>query len=54
MDEHLDIVRAVRKGQNAAARRALVAHLQASSDKAAQRLAAFRATHAPAPLSYIV
>lgn len=54
MDEHLDIVRAVRRGQNAAARRALVAHLQASSDKAAQRLAAFRATHAPAPLSYIV
>ena len=43
-----------RKGQNAAEERALIAHLQASSDKAAQRLAAFRATHRPAPLSYIV
>jgi len=53
MGEHLDIVRAVRKGQHKAARTALVAHLQASSDKAALRLAAFRASHAPASLPYI-
>ncbi|MFG1379065.1 GntR family transcriptional regulator [Xanthobacter autotrophicus] len=54
MGEHLDIVRAVRKGQHKTARSALVAHLKASSDKAAQRLSAFRATHKPAPLPYIV
>ncbi|MFG1179295.1 GntR family transcriptional regulator [Xanthobacter versatilis] len=54
MGEHLDIIKAVRKGQHAVARRALVAHLQASSDKAALRLAAFRATHEHAPLPYIV
>ncbi|HQS07437.1 MAG TPA: GntR family transcriptional regulator [Xanthobacteraceae bacterium] len=53
MDEHLDIVRAVRRGSGAVAKKALVAHLRASSQKAAERLAAFRASQSVPHLPYI-
>ncbi len=53
MGEHLEIVSAVRAHDGAAAKSALVNHLALSAQKAAERLAAFRATQSMPELPYI-
>ena len=53
MGEHLEIVRALRAGDGERAAAALVAHLGASRDKAADRLRRFHEGHAIAPAPYI-
>ena len=53
MEEHLEILRAVRAGDGARTAEALVAHLEASRDKAAERLRLFHKGHAIAPVPYI-
>lgn len=53
MGEHLDIVRALRAGDGERAAAAAVAHLEASRDKAADRLRRFHEGHAIAPVPYI-
>jgi DNA-binding GntR family transcriptional regulator len=54
MEEHLEIMQAIGRRDVAAAKHLLKAHLLASSEKAAERLAAFRATHVVSPTSYFV
>jgi DNA-binding GntR family transcriptional regulator len=54
MEEHLEIMQAMARQDVGSAKHLLKAHLQASSEKAAERLAAFRATHAVSPTSYFV
>lgn len=54
MEEHLDVVVAIRRGNARAAKNALLAHLKSSSEKAAERLGNFRATQFAAALPYIV
>jgi DNA-binding GntR family transcriptional regulator len=54
MEEHLDVVMALKKGNARAVKSALLAHLNASSQKAAERLAKFRATQGASTLPYIV
>jgi DNA-binding GntR family transcriptional regulator len=53
MGEHLEILRAVRAGDGERAAAAMVAHLEASRDKAADRLRRFHEGHAIAPVPYI-
>lgn len=53
MGEHLDVVRAARAGDGERAAAALVAHLEASRDKAADRLRRFHEGHAIAPVPYV-
>jgi DNA-binding GntR family transcriptional regulator len=54
MEEHLEIISAVRKMKPAVVRRKLIRHLELSAEKAAQRLAAFRSSQKMAELPYIV
>ncbi|MDO5632535.1 MAG: GntR family transcriptional regulator [Paracoccus sp. (in: a-proteobacteria)] len=54
MDEHLEIVSALRDEDPTAVQETLVQHLEASAEKAAQRLAAFRAVQPIAELPYIL
>ena len=53
MGEHLEIVRAVRAGDGERAAAALVAHLEASRGKAADRLRRFHEEHGIGPVPYI-
>jgi DNA-binding GntR family transcriptional regulator len=54
MEEHLEIMRAIARHDVETAKQLLWQHLFASSEKAAERLAAFRASHAVTPSSYFV
>ena len=54
MEEHLEIVRALREKDVEAVRTRLVRHLALSAEKAALRLQAFRSTHAMAELPYVL
>ncbi|MCX5518274.1 GntR family transcriptional regulator [Kaistia defluvii] len=54
MEEHLEILQAIGRQDVNGAKHLLRAHLEASSEKAAERLAAFRATHQVSPTSYFV
>jgi DNA-binding GntR family transcriptional regulator len=53
MEEHLEIIDAVRKQRPAVVRRKLIRHLELSAEKAAPRLAAFRSSHKMTELPYI-
>ena len=53
MGEHLEVVRALRAGDGERAAAALVAHLEASRGKAADRLRRFHEGHGIAPVPYI-
>jgi DNA-binding GntR family transcriptional regulator len=53
MDEHLEIVRALRAGDAGRAAAAMAAHLEASRDKAAERLEQFHKGSAITPVPYI-
>jgi len=54
MGEHLDIVGAIRAGHGERAAAAMVAHLEASRDKAVDRLRQFYKMKAITPLPYII
>ncbi|WP_029074738.1 GntR family transcriptional regulator [Kaistia adipata] len=54
MEEHLEIMRAIGRQDVATAKHLLWQHLLASSEKAAERLAAFRSSHAVTPSTYFV
>jgi DNA-binding GntR family transcriptional regulator len=54
MEEHLGIVRAMRAGDGERATAAMVAHLEASRDKAAERLRQFHKGNAITPVPYII
>ena len=53
MGEHLEVVRALRAGDGERAAAALVAHLEASRGKAADRLRRFHEEHRIGPVPYI-
>ena len=54
MEEHLEIVAALRAQDPVAVRAALVRHLELSAEKAVHRLAAFRSSQSVAELPYIL
>lgn len=54
MDEHLEIMDAIDAGNAAAAQSALGEHLQRSSDKAVERLRAFRKISVVSHMSYLI
>ncbi|WP_279479857.1 GntR family transcriptional regulator [Aureimonas sp. SK2] len=53
MDEHLEVIDALRAGRGEAAAERLTAHLASSRGKALERLSAFRQLPAPEPVPYI-
>ncbi|WP_425359282.1 GntR family transcriptional regulator [Aureimonas flava] len=53
MDEHLEVIEALRLGRTAAAQDGLARHLASSRAKALERLAAFRRLPQPEPAPYI-
>jgi DNA-binding GntR family transcriptional regulator len=54
MEEHLEIMRAIARRDAATAKHLLWQHLLASSEKATERLGAFRSTNAVTPSTYFV
>ncbi|MDO5605441.1 MAG: GntR family transcriptional regulator [Paracoccus sp. (in: a-proteobacteria)] len=54
MDEHLEIIAALRRNDLSVMRETLIRHLELSAQKAAHRLAAFRAIRAVEELPYIL